>query len=134
MPAFRWRRCSEARFRQREHGIGQGAFGWPVAILVMAVFIVDATLTLLSRVIRRERWYTAHAQHVYQRLIGHGWSHRKVLVVYQAINVVIVLPAMVLAANDPDNAVLTAGLAFVLLGACWYFANRRLGMLAEVKE
>lgn len=116
------------------HGIGQGIFGWPVAILVMAVFIVDASLTLLSRVIRRERWYTAHAQHVYQRLIGHGWSHRKVLVVYQAINVAIVLPAVVLAAKNPNNAALTAGLMFVLLGACWYFANRRLGMLAEVQE
>ncbi|MGD9021287.1 MAG: glycosyltransferase family 4 protein [Lysobacterales bacterium] len=116
------------------YGVGQGTFGWPVAILVMAVFIVDASLTLLSRVIRRERWYTAHAQHVYQRLIGHGWSHRKVLVVYQAINVAIVLPAVVLAAKNPNNAALTAGLTFVLLGACWYFANRRLGMLAEVQE
>ena len=116
------------------YGVGQSAFGWPVAILIMAVFIVDASLTLLARVIRREQWYTAHAQHVYQRLIGHGWSHRKVLVVYQAINVVVVLPAVVLAAKNPNNAVLTAGLTFVLLGACWCFANRRLGMLAEVQK
>jgi UDP-N-acetylmuramyl pentapeptide phosphotransferase/UDP-N-acetylglucosamine-1-phosphate transferase len=115
------------------YGVGQGVFAWPVAVLVMAVFVVDATLTLLARVIRRERWYTAHAQHVYQRLIGHGWSHCRVLVVYQAINVVIVLPAVVLAEKNPNNAALTACLTFVLLGACWYFANRRLGMLAEVQ-
>ncbi|MGD9020927.1 MAG: glycosyltransferase family 4 protein [Lysobacterales bacterium] len=115
------------------YGVGQGAFTWPVAVLVMAVFIVDATLTLLARVIRREQWYTAHAQHVYQRLIGHGWSHRKVLVVYQAANLVIVLPAVVLAENNSNNAALTAGLTLALLGACWYFANRRLGMLAEVQ-
>ena len=76
----------------------------------MSVFIVDATLTLLSRAFRGERWYTAHAQHVYQRLIAQGWSHRRVLMVYQAINVMLVLPAIVLAEIYPQYAVVTVGL------------------------
>jgi Fuc2NAc and GlcNAc transferase len=115
------------------YGIYAGVMDISVAMLIMSVFIVDATLTLLARVFRGERWYTAHAQHIYQRLIAHGWSHSRVLVVYQAINLMLVLPAIVLAEIYPQYAVLTVGLAFLFLGACWHIANRRLGMLAKVQ-
>ena len=64
------------------YGIQTNTISLPVSILIMSVFIVDATLTLLTRVIRGERWYTAHAQHVYQRLIAQGGSHRQVLILY----------------------------------------------------
>jgi hypothetical protein len=104
-----------------------------MSILIMSVFIVDSTLTLLARVFRGERWYTAHAQHVYQRLIAQGWSHSQVLVVYQAINVMLVLPAIVLAGIYPQYATVTAILVLLMLGACWHIANRRLGVLARVK-
>ncbi|MCW8925994.1 MAG: hypothetical protein OQJ84_07045 [Xanthomonadales bacterium] len=116
------------------YAVKAGTFGLPVAILIMALFIIDATMTLLARVIRREQWYTAHAQHVYQRLIVHGWSHRRVLVVYQAINVAVVLPAIVLIQKYPQNAMLKSGSTILLLGMCWYFANRRLGMLDKVQK
>ena len=114
------------------YGILVGSLSWQVVCLLMSVFIVDATLTLFARVIRGEQWYTAHAQHIYQRLIGQGWSHRRVLLVYQAINVVLVLPAIMLAEIYPQFAMMTVVFNFLLLGACWQLANRRLGMLAEV--
>jgi len=116
------------------YGIQAGALSWPVACLIMSVFIVDATMTLFARVIGGEQWYTAHAQHIYQRLIAQGWSHQRVLVVYQAINVVLVLPAIMLAEIYPQYAVVTVGFVFLLLGTCWYIANRRLGMLATVHK
>ena len=116
------------------YGIQAGSLSLPMAILIMSVFIIDATMTLLIRVIRRERWYTAHAQHIYQRLIAQGWSHRRVLVAYQALNVVLVLPNLVLAVMYPQYAVLTVVFTFVLLGMCWQIANRKLGMLAEVQQ
>jgi len=115
------------------YGIQAGSFSLPVFILIMSVFLVDATLTLLARALAGERWYTAHAQHVYQRLIAQGWSHSKVLVVYQAINVILVLPAIVLARIYPQYAMVTVGLTLLLLGACWQIANRRLGMHATVQ-
>ena len=117
-----------------DYGLQTGAFGLYVVVLVMAVFIIDATMTLLTRVIRGEQWYTAHAQHVYQRLIVQGWSHRRVLVVYQVINLAVVLPAIVLTEKYPQKAMLTSGLTLLLLAASWYFANRRLGMLAKVQK
>jgi Fuc2NAc and GlcNAc transferase len=113
------------------YGIKTGSLSLQLSILVMSVFIVDATMTLLSRVIRREQWYTAHACHVYQRLIAQGWSHQRVLVVYQSINVILVLPALVLVKTYPHYAVAIVAMMFLLLGGCWYVANRRLGMFAE---
>jgi UDP-N-acetylmuramyl pentapeptide phosphotransferase/UDP-N-acetylglucosamine-1-phosphate transferase len=115
------------------YGIKTGSMSAILSILVMSVFLVDATLTLLSRAFRGERWYTAHAQHVYQRLIASGWSHSRVLVVYQAINVVVVLPALVLAKTYPQYALVTVGITLLLLGTCWHIANWRLGMIAEVQ-
>jgi len=115
------------------YGIQTGSFSLPVFILIMSVFLVDATLTLLARALAGERWYTAHAQHVYQRLIAQGWSHSKVLVLYQTINVILVLPAIVLARIYSQYAMVTVGLTLLLLGACWHFANRRLGMHATVQ-
>jgi UDP-N-acetylmuramyl pentapeptide phosphotransferase/UDP-N-acetylglucosamine-1-phosphate transferase len=115
------------------YGMNAGILSLSVSILIMSVFIIDATLTLFARVFRGERWYTAHAQHVYQRLIAQGWSHRQVLLVYQAINVILVLPAIVLAEIFPQYAMVTVGLTLLSLGACWHIANRRLGMLATAQ-
>ena len=115
------------------YGFLTGSMDLFVSILIMSVFFIDATLTLLSRVFRGERWYTAHAQHVYQRLIVRGWSHRRALIVYQTINVVVVLPAIVLAKIFPQYAVITVAVTLLLLGTCWHIANRRLGMTAEVQ-
>jgi len=115
------------------YGIATGSLSLYVSILIMSVFFVDATLTLLARAIRGERWYTAHAQHVYQRLIAHGWSHCRVLLVYQAINVMLVLPAIVLVVIYPQFAMMTVVLPLLLLGACWCIANWRLGMIATVQ-
>ena len=115
------------------YGVQTGSMSLSLSILIMSVFLVDATLTLLSRAFRGERWYTAHAQHVYQRLIAKGWSHHRVLVVYQLINVVWVLPAIVLAKIYPQYAIVMVGLVLLLLGSCWLIANWRFGMTAEVQ-
>jgi len=45
--------------------------------VLAAVFITDATLTLLTRIARGDRWYEAHRSHAYQRLSRrwHGERH-----------------------------------------------------------
>ncbi len=52
---------------------------WPIwfPVLVFAPFVIDASVTLLRRMLRRERFWTAHCQHYYQRLVRMGWSHRR---------------------------------------------------------
>ena len=48
-----------------------------ISALVFSPFIVDATVTLLRRVLAGERPWRAHRGHFYQRLVRLGWGHRK---------------------------------------------------------
>ena len=67
-------------------GAMQGVWPWWLPPLVFSPFIVDATVTLLRRVLRRERIWLAHRQHLYHRLILQcGWSHQRTALTYAAI-------------------------------------------------
>ena len=113
------------------YGTATGAFDYPLALMVMLLFLTDATLTLLLRVIRGERWYNAHRQHLYQRLIAHGWTHTRVAVLYQAINLTLVLPGIVIAASFPALAWAIALVLTLIFVLGWYFTISRLGLLAK---
>jgi len=43
--------------------------------LSLWLFLADTTWTLARRIGRKERWYEAHRQHLYQQLVDSGWSH-----------------------------------------------------------
>jgi UDP-N-acetylmuramyl pentapeptide phosphotransferase/UDP-N-acetylglucosamine-1-phosphate transferase len=58
-------------------GSKAGLFPFWVAILVFSPFIVDATVTLLRRLLRGEKVWEAHRTHYYQRLVLLGWGHRR---------------------------------------------------------
>ena len=47
------------------------------SLLIFSPFIVDATVTLIRRILRGERFWQAHKTHYYQRLVQMGWGHRK---------------------------------------------------------
>lgn len=44
--------------------------------LVFSPFIADATVTLIKRMLRGEKFWLAHREHYYQRLVQNGWGHR----------------------------------------------------------
>jgi UDP-N-acetylmuramyl pentapeptide phosphotransferase/UDP-N-acetylglucosamine-1-phosphate transferase len=58
--------------------IGWRAGDWPLwfPVLVFGPFIGDATITLIRRLLRRERVWQAHREHYYQRLVRMGAGHR----------------------------------------------------------
>jgi len=58
-------------------GIHDGLFDMWVPLLVFSPFVVDATITLLRRLLRGERVWQAHREHYYQRLVLAGWGHRR---------------------------------------------------------
>jgi Fuc2NAc and GlcNAc transferase len=67
-----------------------------VWLILLGVFIVDATLTLCRRVLRGEKFYEAHHSHSYQyasRILG---AHRPVTLAIAAINVCWLLPVALL--------------------------------------
>lgn len=110
------------------YGVVIQTFDLPVALMVMMVFLIDSTLTLLVRVFKRERWYNAHKQHLYQRLIAHGWTHGRVALVYQAINLTLVVPGIVVAVNYPAQAWIVATAMVLVFGLGWYLATKGIGV------
>ena len=58
-------------------GAGLGLFPLWVGLLVFSPFIVDATWTLLRRIVNAEPFWRAHRSHHYQRLVLAGWGHRR---------------------------------------------------------
>ena len=48
-----------------------------ISIVVFSPFVVDASVTLVRRIVAGERPWRAHRSHFYQRLVRLGWGHRK---------------------------------------------------------
>ena len=82
--------------------------GW---IILLGVFIVDATVTLLRRVLRGERFYEAHRSHAYQHA-AQRWGHFRVTVSVAIINVLWLLPLACFSVLYPRLGV---GLMFLAL-------------------
>ncbi len=99
----------------------------PVVLLTLLIFHLDAGLTLLTRMANKERWYTAHRRHVYQRLLAHGWSHSQVLMLYLALNVIVIAPATLLGTLHGQWAWALMMIAGVVLVLAWYAVSLRLG-------
>lgn len=92
---------------------------WAWAIL-LGVFIVDATVTLLRRLIHGEKVYEAHRTHAYQYASRQWGSHVRVTLTVLAINVVWLFPIACLVAlgkidGSVGTAVAYAPLVFVAL-------------------
>ena len=58
-------------------GVRDGLFPFWIPVLIFSPFIVDATITLIWRTLRGEPVWKAHRSHCYQRLVQHGFGHRK---------------------------------------------------------
>lgn len=48
-----------------------------VPLLIFSPFIADATITLFCRFVSKKKFWIAHREHAYQRLVLAGWSHFK---------------------------------------------------------
>jgi len=75
-------------------------------LVLLGVFIVDATVTLIRRLLRGERVHEAHRSHAYQHASREFGAHRPVTLAVAAINVFWLLPwAAAIAAGRVDGVV-----------------------------
>jgi Fuc2NAc and GlcNAc transferase len=97
-------------------GLMLGAFSLQAAVarpvlfwcwlVLLGVFIVDATVTLIRRLLRGERIYEAHRSHAYQHASREFGAHRPVTLAVAALNVFWLLPwAMAIASGRVDGVV-----------------------------
>ena len=75
---------------------------WPMwfPVAVFSPFIVDATVTLMKRLLRSERVWRAHRDHYYQRLVRMGWSHRRLALSEYVLMAAVGASAIVLMKTD----------------------------------
>ena len=110
--------------------VGSGWMGFAVAVLLLAaalegrinvwaglillgVFAVDATTTLIRRLLRGERVHEAHRSHAYQWSARRWGAHRPVTLATIAINLGWLLPWAAFAARHPETAMFAAAAALV---------------------
>jgi UDP-N-acetylmuramyl pentapeptide phosphotransferase/UDP-N-acetylglucosamine-1-phosphate transferase len=97
-------------------GDKSAAFPWWLGMLVFAVFIADATVTLVRRALNRERVWKAHRTHFYQRLVTLGWSHRRALTLNATLMLTCSLAAFSAQSVDPVWQWVTLVAVAALLG------------------
>ena len=112
--------------------VGSGYVGYVLAVLALAsahehaasvwvwlilggVFFVDATATLMRRLIRGERVHEAHRSHAYQWLARRWGSHLRVTLAALMLNVLWLLPCAIYAALHPADALSAAAVALAPL-------------------
>jgi Fuc2NAc and GlcNAc transferase len=89
-------------------------------LILFGVFIADASVTLLRRVVRGERWYEAHRSHAYQHASRRYRSHRVVTFAISTINLLWLLPLAVAAWLWPAYGFFLACVAWIPLFAFAY--------------
>ncbi len=96
---------------------GSSKAGLPLLIGVLTVwpFIFDSLITLFRRGLRGEKVWSAHREHLYQRLVIGGWSHATVTSIYGVLaalsSAVAILYALTLRVTIVD--VLCISVAFI---------------------
>lgn len=98
-------------------------------LILLGVFIVDATITLVRRIFRRQRIYEAHRTHAYQNAaIKHG-SHATVSLVVACINLLWLFPIALFVASKSIPALVGLLIAYgpLLWLAIRYHAGEESG-------
>ncbi len=91
-------------------------------MILLGVFITDATLTLLRRILRHQKFYQAHRCHAYQYASRKFGSHKPVTIAVGAINLFWLLPLALLVGLKLIDGILGILIAYTpLLWLAFYF-------------
>lgn len=102
----------EDRHSAAVDGGGMSLWVW---LILGAVFITDATVTLIRRAMSGQNVGGAHRSHAYQRLSRRCSSHARATLVYCLLNIAWLLPLAWLARQWPESAASAAGIAYTPL-------------------
>jgi len=80
-----------------------GIFPLWIGVLVFSPFIVDASATLIMRMVKRERFWEAHKTHYYQRLVQLGWGHRRTVLWEYGLMILCALSAVLAQRLSPPG-------------------------------
>jgi len=101
-------------------------WGW---LILLGVFIVDATCTLFVRLLRGDKVYEAHRSHAYQFASRQFGGHLPITLSVSCINMIWLLPIAILVALDKVDGSVALLIAYVplILLALRFKAGQREG-------
>jgi Fuc2NAc and GlcNAc transferase len=82
-------------------------------VVLLAFFISDATVTLVMRLMRGDKIYQAHRDHLYQYLARRWGSHARVCLALLALNVVWLLPLAAAVSHFAANGLVSIGICTI---------------------
>jgi UDP-N-acetylmuramyl pentapeptide phosphotransferase/UDP-N-acetylglucosamine-1-phosphate transferase len=97
---------------------------WP-ALVLSSSFVVDASLTLLTRMWRGRRWYTAHREHLYQWVVRRGGTHARTGAAYMGWNLLVAAPLAWLAWSHLRMALPITITVYFGAAVAWLALKRR---------
>lgn len=87
--------------------VAMGLWGWQQGtwnvwfpFLVFSPFVIDASITLVKRIIRGANISEAHREHYYQRLVQIGWGHRNVALFEYVLMLIVGISALWVRTDD----------------------------------
>ncbi|NNC99303.1 MAG: hypothetical protein HKN85_03895, partial [Gammaproteobacteria bacterium] len=96
-------------------------------VLLLGVFVFDASLTIVHRLVKREKIWLPHRSHLYQRLANAGMQHAKIVV---ALTVLMLVCSMISSITVLDRDKLLPAMTFELVLLVIYAA---LVLLVEAR-
>lgn len=79
-------------------GSGNGwAGGIYTYLLLLGLFWFDASFTLIKRILRRERFWEPHRQHLYQQAAQKGFTHHEITLFFVTVNMLLFIIAAIMA-------------------------------------
>lgn len=100
---------------------------WPIwfPALVFSPFIADASVTLLRRLLRGEKFWQAHREHYYQRMVRAGVGHRRTALYWYLI----MLAGIIVAVWAKGRPELQQWLSFFV----WYGVLACIGLVIDMR-
>lgn len=98
------------------------------ALILPGYYLLDATLTLILRLLRGEKVWRAHKQHAYQRAVQRGRSHAAVATRVAAVNALLIGCALWSVVGQPVAAGMVAAL---IVAGLWGSLRFRGGKAAR---
>ena len=98
-----------------------------VWLILLAIFITDASLTLIKRFVNGEKWYAAHRSHSYQLLVQSGLSHRDLIIRIWIIFLAVLSPLVWTAFHYRQYGWHLTGLTYFIATGLWLWVQLRNG-------
>lgn len=103
-------------------------WGW---VILLGAFVVDATVTLIRRLVRGERVHQAHRSHAYQHAARRLGSHVPVSLAFGTINLIWLLPMAGLVVTGRLDGAL--GVLFAYAPLVWLALRHGAGQVENVE-